>query len=222
MTTEHEQLEQIIEAALFTAGEPMNTTRIQYLFEESERPTVEAIKQVIETLEKKYEGHGIMLVKVASGYRFQSRKEYAPWLQRMFESKPPRYSRALLETLALIAYKQPITRGEVEDIRGVSTSNHVVKILLEREWIKIVGQKEVPGRPALYGTTKQFLDYFNLNGLSELPKLKDIVDLDAMGEKISRQLALAIEGKASNDVPDTVIEMTVKSLDAESESEEVN
>src|SRR3989344_3740240 len=173
MTTEHEQLEQIIEAALFTAGEPMNTTRIQYLFEESERPTVEAIKQVIETLEKKYEGHGIML-------------------------------------------------GEVEDIRGVSTSNHVVKILLEREWIKIVGQKEVPGRPALYGTTKQFLDYFNLNGLSELPKLKDIVDLDAMGEKISRQLALAIEGKASNDVLDTVIEMTVKSLDAESESEEVN
>ncbi|TNF37482.1 MAG: SMC-Scp complex subunit ScpB, partial [Gammaproteobacteria bacterium] len=152
--------------------------------------------QALTALQEDYEGRGLLLKEVASGYRFQVAESYAPWVSRLWEEKPPRYSRALLETLALVAYRQPITRGEIEEIRGVSVSSHILKTLLERDWVRVLGHKDVPGKPAMYGTTREFLDYFNMKSLDELPTLAEIKDLD----KIHPELALD-EGElaAAND-----------------------
>lgn len=174
-----DQLKNIIEAALMAADNALNIDRLLQLFQlDDEQPTRDQIKEVLAGLEKECEGRGVELKRVASGYRYQTRTDVQPWVARLWQEKPPRYTRALLETLSLIAYRQPITRGEIEEVRGVSVSSNIIKTLLEREWIKVVGHKEVPGRPALYGSTKQFLDYFNLKTLDQLPSLSELADLD--------------------------------------------
>lgn len=179
-----EQLKNIVEGALFAAGKPMTLRQLAEVFAEDNCPSPESIKHAIEALQQDYQGRGVQLQEVASGFRFQVDAELAPWVGRMWEEKPARYSRALLETLALIAYRQPITRGEIEDIRGVSVSTHITKTLLERDWIRIVGHRDVPGRPAMYGTTRTFLDYFNLSNLDQLPSLAEIRDLETIGAEL--------------------------------------
>ncbi|MBU3022518.1 SMC-Scp complex subunit ScpB [Aestuariibacter sp. A3R04] len=164
-----EQLKQLVEAALFVADSPVSKVTLKETvlsdFQVSER----ALNDVLKTLMLDYQPRGIQLVEVASGYRFQSLDSLSPWLSKMWQESAPRYSRAMLETLALIAYRQPITRGEIEAVRGVAVSSNIVRTLTERNWIKVVGHKEVPGRPALYATTRQFLDYFSLKSLADLP-----------------------------------------------------
>jgi segregation and condensation protein B len=178
----------IIEAVLLTAGKPLTVQQLRDVFDETERPTHKAVEQALMELEQLCSGRGIELKKVASGYRLQVRESFAPWVARLFEEKPPRYSRALLETLALVAYRQPVTRGEIEDIRGVAVSSNIIRTLVEREWVRIVGHREVPGRPAMYATTRQFLDYFNLTSLDQLPPLSDSRDLDAIGREIEQKI----------------------------------
>ena len=170
------ELKRITEAALMAAGRPLSLTEIDALFEENESPGLAAIADALEALSSEYEGRVLELKKVASGYRFQVREGFSPWLSRLFEERSGRYSRAFLETLAIIAYRQPVTRGEIEDIRGVAVSSSIIKSMQEREWIRIVGHKELPGRPALLGTTAAFLDYFGLSSISDLPPLQTFLD----------------------------------------------
>ena len=167
-------LTQIVEAALLAAGEPVSIERLLTLFGDAERPTREELCEALDSLASQSRERGIEVVEVASGFRIQVRREVAPWVARLWEEKPARYSRALLETLALIAYRQPITRGEIEEIRGVVVSTNIVRTLLEREWVRVVGHRDVPGRPALYATTRRFLDYFGLRSLNELPPLAEL------------------------------------------------
>jgi segregation and condensation protein B len=179
-----EKLKQIVEAALLAAGRPLSLDQIQALFEEGGQPEKQELRGVLEELTGEYAGRGIEIREVGSGFRIQVRSEYSSWVSRLYAERPPKYSRALLETLALIAYRQPITRGEIEDIRGVSVSSNIVKTLTEREWVRVVGHRDVPGKPALYATTKEFLDYFNLKSLSELPTLAEIRDLDSINREL--------------------------------------
>lgn len=185
-----DQLDSILEAALFTAGEPLTVERLQNMFALPERPSLNDVKAAMERIEQECQSRGVELVSVASGYRFQAKSEYAHYVQKLWEKKPPKYSRALLETLALVVYRQPITRGEIEDIRGVVVSTNIIKTLLDRDWIKVVGARDVPGKPALFGSTKQFLDDFNLKTLSELPPLQDLMEIDvaALEEKLELEL----------------------------------
>ncbi len=178
-------LERIIEGALLAAGEPLTLERLLGLFPDEERPTRDAVSEVLSSLEQDYRDRGIELVQVAGGFRVQVRSEIVPWVARLWEEKPARYSRALLETLALVAYRQPITRGEIEDIRGVAVSTHIVRTLIEREWIRSVGHRDVPGRPALYATTRKFLDYFGLRSLNDLPTLAEIRDPEFLGDRVA-------------------------------------
>ena len=173
-----EQLKPIIEAALLAASQPLTVTQLGELFVEEDQVDREAIARAIEALGEDCAGRGVELKEVASGFRYQVRQEVHPWVSRMWTEKPSRYSRALLETLALIAYRQPITRPEIEQIRGVVVSSNIIKTLEEREWIRVVGHRAVPGRPALFGTTRAFLDYFNLKSLDELPPLSEIRDME--------------------------------------------
>lgn len=183
----------IIEAAILSAGEPVTIDRLMLLFEgEEEAPSKKDLQALLQIVADNYADRGIELKEVANGYRFQAKQAYASALQRLWEKKPARYSRALMETLALVIYKQPITRGEIEDVRGVAVSTHIMKTLVEHEWVKVVGYKEVPGKPALYATTKQFLDYFNLKSLSDLPPLPELTDLDEMGAQLGEQLQLEV------------------------------
>ena len=177
---ELEKLKQILEAALMVAGGPVSFDRINQMFaDDGDRaPSREQLRTALEELENDYHHAGIELVKVASGYRFQARADVADWVNRLWEEKRPRYSRALLETLAIVAYRQPITRGEIESIRGVAVSTNIMRTLLEREWVRVVGHRDVPGKPAVYATTKAFLDYFNLASLEELPSLAELKDID--------------------------------------------
>lgn len=169
-------LKLIVEAALIAAGEPLTTEQIQALFSDDDRPSRAAILGAIRELEADYQTRGIEIADVAGGFRVQVRASVAPWVARLWDEKAPRYSRALLETLALIAYRQPITRGEIEDIRGVAVSTNIIKTLTEREWVRVVGHRDVLGRPALYATTRHFLDYFGLRSLNALPPLTAIRD----------------------------------------------
>lgn len=187
------RVQAIVEAALLTAGKPLTVDQLRDLFEEAERPTRQIIEHVLFQLEQESVDRGVELKKVASGYRFQVRQAYAVHVGRLFEEKPQRYSRALLETLALIAYRQPITRGEIEDIRGVTVSTNIVRTLQEREWVRVVGHRDVPGRPAMYATTKQFLDYFNLDSLERLPALSEVRDIEEIGREIEQTLQAEIE-----------------------------
>lgn len=185
-----EKIKNIIEAVLMVSTQPISVTKLLNIFEaeQSMQPERNDIKEALEAIQNDYQEHGIELVEVASGFRFQARDEYADWVNHLFDERPPRYSRALLETLAIIAYRQPITRSEIEEIRGVSVSSTIVKTLQEREWVKIVGHRDVPGKPALLATTKTFLDYFNLKKLSELPSLEDIKDFDAINPDLFEEL----------------------------------
>lgn len=188
MTLERSLLKRIVEAALFASGQPMNLDKLSELFFEEERPSHDEFKDVLAEIETDYSERGVQLKEVATGYRFQARQDVGEWVSRLWEEKPQRYSRALLETLALIAYRQPITRGEVEDIRGVSVSSHIIKTLQEREWIRVLGYRDVPGRPAMFGTTKAFLDYFSLKSLEELPTLAEVRDLDKISAELDERM----------------------------------
>jgi segregation and condensation protein B len=172
-----DKVKQIVEAALLATDEPLSVDRLVKLFKRGEIGREEArsaVRDALKLLTDDAEGRGYELKKVASGYRYQVRQELSTWVSRLWEEKPPRYSRALLETLALVAYKQPITRGDIEQVRGVSVSPNIMRTLLERGWVRVVGQREVPGRPNMYGTSRAFLDYFNLTSLAQLPPLAEI------------------------------------------------
>lgn len=174
----------IVEAALLAAARPLSLDRLLLLFLDDQQPSRQQLLDALQQLRLHYAQRGIELVEVSSGWRIQVRKEYAPWISRLWDEKPVRYSRALLETLALIAYRQPVTRGEIEDVRGVAVSTNIIKTLLEREWIRVVGKRDVPGRPSLYATTRDFLDYFGLKGLEELPPLAEIKELDIINPEL--------------------------------------
>ncbi|MBH0018925.1 SMC-Scp complex subunit ScpB [Pseudoalteromonas sp. SWXJ133] len=166
-----EQLVEIIEAAIFVADKPVSKRHLKDIVLIDLAISMVRINEAIDTIQEHFQTRGIRLVEVGSGYRFQACSSLSPWLNNLWQERAPKYSRALLETLSLIAYRQPITRGEIEQVRGVTTGSNIIKTLLEREWVKVVGHKEVPGKPALYATTKQFLDYFSLTGLENLPAL---------------------------------------------------
>jgi len=191
---EMKQLKNILESAIFAAGEPVTIERLQKIFSEEEGINAQHIKQALDELKNDCENNVYHLKEVGSGYRFQVDKDFSPWLVKLWEEKPPKYSRAVLETLALVAYRQPVTRPEVEEIRGVSSSSHIFKTLLERDWIRVIGHKDVPGKPSLFATTKQFLDYFNLQSLEELPTLSEVMDLD----KAAQQLELVVDNETEN------------------------
>ena len=228
------KLRQVLEAALMAADEPLSVNRLAALLRAEEGDAEQARQQVREALNQLAEGaadHGYELKQVATGYRFQIRQELSPWVSRLWEEKPPRYSRALLETLALIVYKQPVTRADIEHIRGVGVSQSIMRTLLERGWIRVLGQREVPGRPNLYGSTRAFLDYFNLKSLNELPSLEEIeklieplADDDADGmavetaDEAAEPLTAAAGGEQRRDSPvetaDEVAEPLADSEDA--------
>lgn len=198
---DQQQLKNTIEAALFAAGEPVTIDALLSLFEEEAAPAKADIRQSLQELTNDWADKGIELKEVSSGYRFQVRKEMASSVSRLWEERTPRYSRALLETLALIAYRQPITRGEIEEIRGVSVSTHIMKTLQDRSWVRIVGHRDVPGKPAIYASTREFLDYFNLKGLDDLPTLAEIRDLDKINEELDLDLpgVEMVRAEAAND-----------------------
>jgi segregation and condensation protein B len=174
-----EKLKNIVEAAMFAAQRSLTVDEMVALFEGSDwRPKRKAIREALATLAEDWQERGIELKEVSTGFRFQVRKEYSGWLGSLWSERPPRYTRALLETLALVAYRQPITRGEIEDVRGVSVSPSIIKTLTDREWIRVLGHRDVPGRPELFGTTQQFLESFNLKSLDQLPPLSEIRDID--------------------------------------------
>jgi segregation and condensation protein B len=177
-------LKAIVEAALLAAGGPLTLDTLLLLFDEQERPSRDEVLAALASLERDYQDRGVELAQVAGGYRAQVPAACAPWVGRLWEEKPARYSRALLETLALIAYRQPITRGEIEAIRGVAVSTNIVKTLTEREWVRVVGHRDVPGRPALYATTRKFLDYFGLRSLNDLPTLAEIREPEFLGDEL--------------------------------------
>jgi len=206
MLTE-DNLKKLLEAVLLVAGKPMTEEQLLEIFGEEERPAMGLLKEAIVGLQQDFDDRAIELVRVASGYRFQVKSEWAPWMGRLWEEKAQKYSRSLLETLALIAYRQPITRGEIEDIRGVAVSTTTIKTLMdEREWVRVVGHKEVPGRPALYATTKHFLDYFGLKHLQDLPALPEIMDLDNFN----------LEVPAIEVLSEEISEASIEMIDAES------
>lgn len=193
---EFETLKRIIEAALLAAGNPLSPTQLLALFADHEQPSHDDVARALESLQADCAQRGVELVEVASGFRYQVRHDVHAWVARLWTERQSRYSRALLETLALIAYRQPITRAEIEQIRGVAVSTHIVKTLEEREWIRVVGHRDVPGKPALFGTTRGFLDYFSLKSLDELPALSDIRDID----DLDPQLSLGPPGNQSADL----------------------
>ncbi|MBT5387996.1 MAG: SMC-Scp complex subunit ScpB [Porticoccaceae bacterium] len=182
-------IRKIIEGALLAAGKPLDIARMESLFEDEERPPRDQIRAALEEIEGDCRERGFELKQVASGYRFQVRQELSTWVNRLWDEKPKRYSRAMLETLSLIAYRQPLTRGDIELVRGVAVSSDIIKTLLERDWVRVVGYRDVPGKPALYATTKQFLDYFNLKSLDHLPALGEIKDLAELDPELELTLA---------------------------------
>lgn len=215
------ELQSIIEAALFAAGRPLNLDELSGLFDENEKPAKSSLQSALDQIQADYATRTIELKKVATGYRFQVREGFSPWVSRLFEERPGRYSRAFLETLAIIAYRQPVTRGEIEDIRGVAVSSGIIKTMLEREWIRIIGHKELPGRPALFGTTPTFLDYFGLGSLSELPPLQALVDeMGVVTGDLALELALAPSAESAdhNQEQDTPEFETVSSPDVQGQN----
>lgn len=205
-------IKNIVEAVLFAANRAMTEKQIQAVFPELEQPEIKVIKAALRDIEQDYQARPVALKKLASGYRFQVRAGLSLWISRLFEEKPPRYSRALLETLSIIAYRQPVTRGEIEEIRGVSVSSNIVRTLLDREWVRVIAYKEVPGRPALYGTTKQFLDYFNLSSLEQLPTLEQIQEMEVTPD------ASGVNGEQENREQEESAEQQVQTATKQDES----
>ena len=190
MSEPNTELKNIIEAALLVAGQPLTIEKMLTMFPTETSPTREEIRAVLEMLEEEYAGRVVELKQIDRSWRFQTRDKYASWITRLAEERPVRYSRALLETLAIIAYRQPVTRGDIENIRGVSVSTDIIKTLVGREWIRQVGVRNVPGRPALYGSTREFLEHFNLKNLEELPPLSALRDLDVISNDLNLRLDL--------------------------------
>ncbi|OGI52234.1 MAG: SMC-Scp complex subunit ScpB [Candidatus Muproteobacteria bacterium RIFCSPHIGHO2_02_FULL_65_16] len=188
MTETNSELKNIIEAALLVAGQPLTMEKLLTMFPEESRPTRDEVRAVLQALELEYAERPVELKQIDRAWRFQTRAKYASWVARLAEERPQRYSRALLETLAIIAYRQPVTRGDIEEIRGVSVSADIVRTLLERGWVREVGVRDVPGRPALLGTTREFLEHFNLKGLEDLPPLAALRDLAAIGAELDQRL----------------------------------
>jgi len=182
---ETERLKYILEAALLASGRPLSFDTLMALFEDGERPERDAVRDALSALMEDYRDRGVELREVASGYRIQVRPDYQRWVSRLWEERAPHYSRALMETLALVAYRQPVTRGEIEAVRGVSVSTNIIRTLRERDWIQVVGHRDVPGKPALYATTRQFLDYFNLKSLDNLPSLAELRDIDQIEAELN-------------------------------------
>lgn len=205
---EQSQIRNIIEAALLAAGRPLSLDQLRSLFGEENPPEKSELRAAVEALRADYEGRGITVNEVASGFRIEVRGSMAPWLARLWEERPPRYSRALMETLAIVAYRQPVTRGDVEEIRGVAVTTNIIRTLLERGWLKVVGYRDVPGKPAMYGTTREFLDYFGLRQLEDLPPLAEIRDLDRM----TAQLELPEGEFADADAPPGIPGQLVRGL----------
>lgn len=191
MNDEDNKVKMIIEGLLLAAGRPLPLESIAAVFNEEERPENDELLGVLARIDEECGDRGFELTKVASGYRFQVKQELAEWVGKLWEERPPRYTRALLETLALVAYRQPITRGDIEEIRGVAVSSNIIRTLLDREWIRVVGQRDVPGRPSMFATTKQFLDYFNLESLQQLPALSEIRDIDGGAKDLGFEAELA-------------------------------
>ncbi len=184
MRMERKKLKNIIEAALLAAGRPLSLDQLQTMFEGRKLPEKAVLREVISELQSDYESTAMEIREVSSGFRVQVREGFSVWISKLWEDRPGRYSRALLETLSLIAYRQPITRGEIEDVRGVSVSTGIMRTLQERGWIRILGHRDVPGRPAMFGTTREFLDYFGLKSLNELPPLAEIRDIDSINVEL--------------------------------------
>ena len=193
-------IKKIVEGALMAAGKSLDINHLERLFEDDERPPRDQIKAVLEEIDDDCRGRGFELKQTASGYRFQVQQELATWVNRLWEEKPKRYSRAMLETLSLIAYRQPLTRGDIELVRGVAVSSEIIKTLQEREWIRVVGYRDVPGKPALFATTKQFLDYFNLKSLDDLPALGEIKDLTELDPVLELSLAQGAPTSDNQDI----------------------
>ncbi len=217
---DHEKLKYIVEAALLAAGGPLSLDALMDLFPEEERPDKRILRAVITELESDYQGRGIEVMEVGGGFRVNVREAYSPWVSRLWEERPPRYSRALMETLALIAYRQPITRGEIEEIRGVSVSSSIVKTLMEREWVRVVGHRDVPGKPSLFATTREFLNYFGLKGLGDLPTLQEIRDLDSINREL--ELEAGDEGLPSEPGPEGLEVRIAGAPEAEEAPEQAN
>lgn len=218
---EKEHLKHVVEGAIFAAGEPVTLDRLLSLFEDNKAPSKDELKTLLVEIKESCEGRGFDLIEVASGWRFKVREELAPWVNRLWEEKPQKYSRAMLETLALIAYRQPITRGDIEEVRGVAVSSHIIKTLTERGWVRAIGHRDVPGRPALYATTKQFLDYFNLKSLEELPTLGELKDIDNLNNDLEFEEdsagASALAGEENGEVQS--VDADGEALDGESAGE---
>lgn len=196
-------IKKIVEGALMAAGKSLDLNHLERLFEDQERPPRDQLKVALEEIDTDCRGRGFDLKQTASGYRFQVQQELAPWVNRLWEEKPKRYSRAMLETLSLIAYRQPLTRGDIELVRGVAVSSEIIKTLQEREWIRVVGYRDVPGKPALFATTKQFLDYFNLKSLDDLPALGEIKDLTELDPALELSLAQGVPPNNNDDLPES-------------------
>ncbi len=205
---EADKLAQIIEALLFASSQPLSARKIVGLFAEHERPEISQVNEVLTQLQNDYSERGIHLQALASGWQFRVDNDLAPWVKQLWKTPTPRYSRALMETLALIAYRQPITRGEIEHIRGISVSSNIVRTLEEHGWIREVGHKDTPGRPALLATTKQFLDHFGLKNLSELPPLAEINSLDNIGANLEEALQEQQKEQSRSEESTTVAEET--------------
>jgi segregation and condensation protein B len=206
---ENGQLKGILEAALLAYGQPLSIEQLREIFDEFERPDAAAVRLALTALAVDCEGRPVELVEVASGWRLQVRREYSTRLSKLWQERPTRYSRALLETLALIAYRQPITRGEIENVRGVTVNPNIVRTLTERGWIRVVGHREVPGHPELLGTTREFLDYFSLKSLDELPSLAALKDMDDVGIQLEFDGPVTVQAApaglpAANDADATV------------------
>ena len=178
------KVKMVVEGLLLASGRPLTIANIANVFEEKERPDSKELRLIMDVIAEECDDRGFELKEVASGYRFQVKQELSEWIGKLWEEKPPRYTRALLEILSLIAYKQPITRGDIEEVRGVSVSPNIIRTLIDREWVRVVGHRDVPGRPAMFATTKQFLDYFNLKSLQDLPPLSEIKELEKSEEDL--------------------------------------
>jgi len=211
------EIKYFVESALLAAGRPLSVDQLQKLFDGRAEPEKSEIREAIQGLVDEYEGRGITVAEVASGFRIQVKASMADRLQKLWEERPPRYSRALFETLALVAYRQPVTRGEIEEIRGVSVSSNIVRTLIERDWVRVIGHRDVPGRPELFGTTRAFLDYFGLKKLDDLPPLADLSDW----ESLRIQLNLPeVEDDQADDVPDLPVLYPEIPVENEAEAEE--
>ncbi|MBS0286029.1 MAG: SMC-Scp complex subunit ScpB [Proteobacteria bacterium] len=218
-----EELVVIVEGLLFAANEPLSAEALAKLFIDEVKPKAQDIKKALNQLKKNYQDRGIELCEVASGFRFQVAQTVVPYIAKTIEEKPARYSRALLETLALIAYRQPITRGEIEDIRGVVVSSNIIKTLDEQGWIRVVGHKEVPGKPALYATTKSFLDHFGLKTLEDLPPLAALKDFESLNVNFEENPVLAEDNQLELDIePENEMEEETEAEieEAQAEAEE--